>query len=149
MNGLVIKSPWIEYILKAPKTWALRGSRTNTRGRVALARARSGLIVGTCQIIDCIGPMTAEELRTEAAKQQVPVEGVASPPSGKVYAWVLSDVKPFAEPIPYIHPVGTVVWVKLGPENVPTRLNELEGEAQAQTVAPAEPPAPVSQPNAA
>ena len=157
MNGLVIKSPWMDRILETPSTWAIRGSRTNIRGRVALVRGRSGQIVGTCRIENCIGPMTLDELRAEADRQHVAVEVLSASP--KAYAWVLSDVKSMAEPIPYSHSAGSAVWVKLTPENVPARYSELETEApaapQLQIMLPVQaapvvtPPAPESQPEPA
>ncbi len=129
MNGLVIKSPSIERILQASRIWAVRGTRTRASGRIALVK-RSGQIVGTCSVMDCIGPMTPEELRADAAPQQVPVEMLMSSPGAKAFAWVLSDVKALAEPIPYTPATGAMMWVKLTPENVPNRYNELEGQAQ-------------------
>jgi hypothetical protein len=133
MNGLIIKSPWIERILEAPRTWAIRGTRTNTRGRVALIAGRSGPIVGTCEIVDCLGPMTLEELRAEAGKQQVPVEMLMSSPGAKSFAWILSEVKALAEPIPCSHATTSTMWMKLTPENVPSRYSELEDQMPAQT----------------
>ncbi len=129
MNGLVIKSPWIERILQTPRTWVIRGTRTNARGRVALIKGRAGQVVGTCEILDCIGPMTLDEVRAEADKQQVPVEVLMSAAGMKTFAWALSDVKALAEPIAYNHAGGSAVWVKLTPENVPGRYNELEADA--------------------
>ncbi|GAF99913.1 unnamed protein product, partial [marine sediment metagenome] len=29
------------------------------------------------------------------------------------YAWVLEKAKRYDEPIPYTHPLGAVIWVKL------------------------------------
>ena len=144
MNGLVIKSPWIDRILQTSCTWLLRGSRTSAHGQVALIKARSGLIVGTAKIVNCVGPMTPDELRAEAAKQQVAIEALAtSPTAAKAYAWVLSDIKPLAQPIAYKHPIGSVVWVKLTAENVPARYNELEATAPVAPVAtPVAPAAP-------
>ena len=137
MNGLVIKSPWMERILEAPKTWIIRGSRTSTRGRIALIKSRSSQIVGMCQIEDCIGPLTLDELKAQAELHRIPVETLTALPHTRTYAWVLSEVKVFVEPIAYKHPSGSVVWVKLTPENVPGRYGELEGQALPPT--PAEP----------
>lgn len=149
MNGLVIKSPWIDRILATPRTWAIRGSRTSTRGTIALIKGRAGQIVGTCRIENCMGPLTQDELRAQAALQQTPVEVLTSSSSAKAFAWILSDVKPFAEPIPYQHPTGSVVWVKLTPQNVPARYEELDAAAPAATPVEAAPAPAESAPAAA
>ena len=128
MNGLVIKSPWIERILQTPQTWAIRGISTNIRGRIALIQGRSGQIIGTCEIVDCIGPMTLEELKAEARRQQATVEILTATPGTRTFAWVLAGVKILAGPIPCAHAAGLKMWVKLTPENVPGRYAELEGE---------------------
>jgi len=129
MNGLVIKPLWIERIMNVSKVWAIRGTRTNTRGRIALVRGSAGQIVGTCEIVDCIGPMSPVELRAAAEKQQAPAEMLMASAGTKAFAWVLSDVKALAEPISYEPAAGSRIWVKLTPENVPNRYDELAGEA--------------------
>jgi hypothetical protein len=59
MRGLLIRSPWIEEILRGRKTWEIRGSNTNIRGRIGLIRSGSGLVVGTCDLVDVEGPLYA------------------------------------------------------------------------------------------
>jgi hypothetical protein len=68
MRGLLIRSPHIEKILRGEKIWEIRGSRTSVRGPIALIRSGSGEVVGTCEIVDCIGPLTDQELRRNASK---------------------------------------------------------------------------------
>ena len=68
MKALLIRSPHIEKILEGHKTWEIRGSRTNTREQVALVRSGSGLIIGVCDIADCIPILTDETLRKNARK---------------------------------------------------------------------------------
>ena len=58
MTGLIIRSPWIETILAGEKTWEIRSSNTNVRGPIARIRGGSGRVVGTCDLVDCIGPLT-------------------------------------------------------------------------------------------
>jgi hypothetical protein len=58
MNGLVIRSPWVDMILAGEKTSEIRGKKTSIRGTIALIRGGSGLIVGTCELIDVVGPLT-------------------------------------------------------------------------------------------
>jgi hypothetical protein len=132
MNGFVLKGASIEQILAGKKTWEIRSVPTRIRGTVALIKSGSGRIVATCRIADCMGPLTLEQLQANTEKHQIP--SLTELPTPKPYAWVLADVKPFAEPIPVVHSKGGT-WVTLTPENVPNRFNELE---PAQT--PAEQP---------
>lgn len=53
MKALIVKKPWIDYILDGIKTWEIRGSKTNIRGKIELIQSGSGLVVGCCEIIDC------------------------------------------------------------------------------------------------
>ncbi len=53
--GLLVREPYISFILAHQKRWEIRGTRTKHRGRLALIRSKSGLIVGECKIIDCEG----------------------------------------------------------------------------------------------
>jgi hypothetical protein len=55
-------------ILDGEKTWEIRGSRTSVRGQVALIASGSGTVVGVCDLVDCIGPLTAEEFRKNTKK---------------------------------------------------------------------------------
>ena len=52
MKALIIKKPWIDNILDGKKTWEIRGSKTNIRGQIELIQSGSGLVVGSCEIID-------------------------------------------------------------------------------------------------
>jgi hypothetical protein len=113
MNGLIIRVPWITHILTGRKSWEIRGSKTNIRGRIALIRSGSGLVVGTCDLVDCIGPLTLGELRGNASKAALPASTITKLPYPKTYAWVLKDAKKLRAAQRYEHPPGAVIWVKL------------------------------------
>lgn len=123
-RGLLIRSPWIERILQGSKCWEIRGSNTNVRGRIALIRSGSGKIVGTCDLMDVVGPLTLSELRENACKLGCIDEDPQSLPYEKTYAWVFKNPVPLEEPIPYKHPSGAIIWVKL-PE---LELNDCSGQ---------------------
>ncbi len=114
MRGLLIKSPWIELILSGHKTWELRGTNTKTRGEIALILCGSGLIVGSCELINVIGPLSLKEILENFPKHQVPLKDIQSTLKYKrTYAWVLGNPKQLKVSIPYAHPRGAVIWVKL------------------------------------
>ena len=114
IRGLLIKSPWIEYILQGRKIWEIRGSNTNIRGKIALIRSGSGLVVGTCELVDVNEPLTLPEMRRNVDMHGIPLKDLGR---GlyyeKTYAWVLKNAKTLKSPIPYKHPSGAVIWVKL------------------------------------
>ena len=112
MDGLLIREPWVNYILSGKKIWEIRGSATTKRGRIALIKSKSGLILGTADLVDCIY-LTPGEYRNSSGKHAVEYEDTAIYPYKKTYAWVFENPRAFKKPIPYKHPNGAVIWVKL------------------------------------
>ena len=113
MNGLIIRSPWVEMILDGQKTWEIRGRATHVRGPIALIRGGSGLVVGTCELVDVVGPFTLADLRDNAGKAGLQPGEPTALPYKTTYAWVLRNAKKFSSPRPYEHPSGAVIWVRL------------------------------------
>ena len=113
MRALIIKKPWLDKILAGTKTWEIWGSRTNIRGRIGLIESRSGTVVGLCEVIDCVGPLTAEEYRRNARRAgMLPAEANLGGYKN-TFAWVLANARRFKTPVPYRHPSGAVIWVAL------------------------------------
>ena len=46
MHGLIIREPWIGYILSGAKTWEMRTTPTLRRERIGLIRKGTGLVIG-------------------------------------------------------------------------------------------------------
>lgn len=113
MNGLVIRSPWVEMILDGRKIWEIRGRNTRVRGKIALIRSGSGLIVGTCQLVDVVGPLTRVEFRRNRRRAGLMEAQAKSLPYPTTYAWVLTDVRKYRRPRAFKFPAGAVVWVRL------------------------------------
>jgi hypothetical protein len=67
-RGLIVRQPHIDRILDGKKTWEIRGSKTAVEGRIALIQGGSGLIVGECEIVRVVGPLTLAQLRANAGK---------------------------------------------------------------------------------
>jgi hypothetical protein len=123
ISGLIIRSPYIDKILKGEKVWEIRGTSTKKRGSIALIKAGSKCVVGFCKIVDVIGPLTKEQFCKSFVYHQDDIEEVCNSglPYLNTFAWVLKDVQPLEKPIPYNHPAGAITWVKL-PEISPPYL---------------------------
>jgi hypothetical protein len=114
VKGLLVQTPWVDLILDGVKTWELRGSRTSVRGPIALIRSGSKTIVGTCELVDVLGPLSKSELLRTVEFHAVPVERLAAGSRyARTYAWVLRNPVRLARPVPYRHPPGAVIWVNL------------------------------------
>jgi len=113
-RGLVIKSPWTDLILKGKKTWEIRGSKTNIRGKIGIIESGTGTIVGTANLVDSLGPLSVREMNKHGKEHQLitPMKATEMP-YAKTYAWVMEDVVLFKKPKPYKHPMGAVIWVDL------------------------------------
>ena len=113
MRGLIIRSPFIDWILEGKKTWEIRGRDVSFRERIGLIRGGSGLVVGTCNLADVVGPLSLRELRDNASKLGITRSEISAKPYEKTYAWVLSNATNLKRPRPYVHPPGAIIWVRL------------------------------------
>jgi hypothetical protein len=104
MDAMLIRSPFIDEILAGTKTREFRGNATKKRGLVALVKSGTGTVVGACKITGVEGPLSAGPYR-------------------KTYGWIVEDAVQLERPVPYEHPYGAVIWVKL-PENVAGKVRK-------------------------
>jgi hypothetical protein len=110
MKSLIIKKQYLDKIFLGIKVWELRGSNTKIRGRIRLIESGSGLIIGEADLIDCVGPLSTQDLSDNFNKTQYDVNnGMIK--YKKTYAWVLANVHKYNKPIPYKHPQGAIIWV--------------------------------------
>ncbi len=114
--GLMIKRPWVDLIMSGKKTWEIRGSKTNKRGFIGLIPSKSGHVEGVARLVNVVGPLTLEQYQQHQPKHQIPQEHLTKLPYKKTYAWVLQDPKQLETPVPYVHPQGAVIWVRLSQE---------------------------------
>jgi ASCH domain len=116
LSGLLIRSPYIDWILAGSKTWEIRGSSTAKRGRIALIQSGTGTVIGVADLVDAVGPLTRRELATNARKLGLKKTGTLRPlPYRRTFAWVLKHARKLKTPIRYRHPSGCIIWVNLGP----------------------------------
>jgi hypothetical protein len=114
MNGLIIGVEPIEQILSGEKCWEMRGKFTHVRGRIALIKKGTKTIVGFADLIEVLGPLSLAQQRKHHRKHRpTPAEYANGQNYKETYAWVLTNIKRVAKPIPYQHPSGAVIWVKL------------------------------------
>ena len=127
MRAILIKSPWIDKILTREETWEIRGSRTKVRGPIALIRSGSGQIVGVAELVDCLGPLSLDEMLKNVRKHRV--EAARLKEHGlsynKTHAWVLNHAQRLGDPIPYKHPSGAIIWVDLDRAMTPRNQHRL------------------------
>jgi hypothetical protein len=115
MRALLIRRPWIDMILDGKKTWEIRGSRTSIQGQVGLIASRSGTVTGVCDLVECVGPLTADTFRKNAKKAGMRPSEATLGYYRQTYAWVLEKPRMLKRPVQYQHPAGAVIWVKLAP----------------------------------
>lgn len=114
MRGLIIKKKWLDLIFSGEKNWEIRGSNTNIRGKILLIESGSKNIVGECILESSIildKEMINRSYKNHRIKNTVNIEYL------KPHAWILRDSKKYNNPIPYTHPRGAVIWVKIGEIN--------------------------------
>ncbi len=110
MKALIIKKPWIDYILDGQKTWEIRGSNTKIRGEIELIQSGSGLVVGKCNLIDS-KELSLKEYQNNKDKHCVHDVNVL--PYKQTFAWIVKDARRYSVPKKYKHPNGAIIWVNL------------------------------------
>lgn len=115
MHGLIIREPWIGYILVGTKTWEMRTAPTKRRGRIALIRKGTGLVVGTAEIVESLPPLDAASLAATRDRHRIPANLDAEVLAARwIHPWVLHDVRRLARPVLAGQKSGQVIWVPLG-----------------------------------
>lgn len=109
-HGLQIRKEWLDQILAGTKTWEVRGSTTSRRGPIALIQSKSGLVVGTCDVVEAKGPLSLSELQESASLTGFRPDELYYQ---NTYAWVLRNARRLSNPISFRHPQGAVIWIKL------------------------------------
>ena len=110
MKALIIKKPWIDYILEGKKIWEIRGHSTKIRGEIELIQSGSGLVVGKCALVDCI-EVSLNDYQNN--KNNHCIINTEKMPYRKTFAWVINDAQRYSAPRKYKHPKGAMIWVNL------------------------------------
>ncbi|MFM9859054.1 ASCH domain-containing protein [Pseudoxanthobacter sp. M-2] len=114
---MIIDEPWMGLILRGEKTWEMRRTGCQIRGRIALIRKGSGQVVGTADVLGSLPEIaSAEEYGLAEDKHRIPPERQDRAFSdGWRTPWVLERALPLSQPVAYDHPSGAVIWVQLDP----------------------------------
>ncbi len=116
LPALLIQSPWIDKILARTKTWEMRGSRTTKRGRIGLIQSGSGTVIGLANLVNVVGPLTRAQFIANAKKiGPTRSEALGGLPYKRTFAWVVRNPRRLKNPVPYRHPYGAIIWVRLTP----------------------------------
>lgn len=107
---LIIKKKWLDLILSGKKVWEIRSKNTRIRGKIGLIESNSSNIIGECEITDS-KEISFDTYQNSTSKHCI--NDTTSKPYNRIYAWEIRNAKRFEKPIPYIHPLGAVIWVDL------------------------------------
>lgn len=113
-KGLIIRKEWLRKIFFEGKHWEMRSTATKQRGRIFLIEAGSGLIVGECYLSGC--HKLSEDMF--ASSHEAHKVDDLSLLKKWCYAWRLTKVKRYENPVPYVHPQGAVIWVNLNLDEI-------------------------------
>lgn len=110
-KGFIVKEHWGNLILDGVKPWEIRGTGTQIRGRVGVIFSGTGKIHGSVEVV---GSELLLEADFEMFRSHHHISGdFRDLPYKEPHIWHLKDAIRFAEPIPYLHPQGAVIWVNL------------------------------------
>lgn len=114
-RALIVDEPWISKILSGEKTWEMRSRATTIRGRIGLIRKGSGLIVGAVDIVEVLDFNQQRDILDRYTKEHCIDYSDKDHEFLQKYdiAWVLANAEKYTKPIPYKHPQGAVIWVKI------------------------------------
>ena len=65
--------------------------------------------MGLCELVDCFGPLTAEEFRTNTRKAGMVQARAILGGYVNTFGWVLANARRFKTPDPCKHPGGAVI----------------------------------------
>ena len=110
-DALIIKEKWLNLIFEGVKTWEIRGSNTTKRGKIYLIQSGSKQIFGECELHSS-HELDLHSFINNVDKHQI--HNCIKLPYKKTFAWELSNPVKYKKTIPYNHPKGAIIWVKIG-----------------------------------
>ena len=115
ISALVVKDPWASKIVAGEKTIELRTRKTRKVGeKIYIAKAGTKTLIGCATIEKCV-LMTIplfEETINQHCTSRCYYDKIHAK-NKKLYGWFLQDILKFDTLIPYDHPQGAQMWVKI------------------------------------
>ena len=109
-RALIIKKHWLDLILSGQKTWEMRSRATTITGWIGLIEQGSGLILGKAFLTAGWHRPSKQELIDNQHLHRVEDLDLIEK---WCYAWTIENAQKFEVPIPYLHPKGAVIWVRI------------------------------------
>lgn len=110
-KAFIVKEHWGKLILDGTKPWEIRGASTQIRGRVGVIFSGTSLIHGCVELVGS-SLLLKKDFEMFSENHRIP-GSFEDLPYVVPHIWYLKNAIRFAEPIPYIHPHGAVIWVNL------------------------------------
>ncbi|EPJ56202.1 MAG: hypothetical protein OFPI_00930 [Osedax symbiont Rs2] len=134
-HGLIVDTPWIDYLLAGKKQWEMRTTICKRRGPIALIKKGSKQVVGVAIVTGSVGPLSLEQLHSDISKHCVPSHIFEKSNYNWLHAWQLSAIQKLAVPVNYVHKNGAVIWVELNSEarNSLSKIHSSEAEIAVLT----------------
>ena len=115
-RAIIIKSPWIDYILQGLKCLEVRGSNTHVRGWVGVIKSGSGFVYGAVNINDSV-KLNEKNFNSLKSSHMLYKKDIDYNKLLDIYnnpwGWSIADHKKFKTPVPYTHKKGCVIWCKI------------------------------------
>lgn len=108
-KALIVNKHWLDKIFNEGKDWEMRTRRTSMRGKIGLIEKSTGMIVGETIIYGCSKSPISKDIKLINRHK---IEDLSLLDKWR-FAWYLRGSKRYKEPIPYNHPKGAVIWVKV------------------------------------
>jgi len=93
------------------RTNLTRASKTNIRGIIGIIESGSKKVFGIVELFHCI-ELDLRLFNEWRSRHRIQYD-FKELPYKKSYAWCLTNIKRFDEPIPYEHKQGCVIWVNI------------------------------------
>lgn len=108
-SALVVKEPWATLIITGEKTLEIRNMRTKKIGEeIYIAKAGSKTLIGKVIIEKC-SELSANQFNSLSHLHHASDYKTKK----KIWGWYLRDAVRFDSPVPYEHPQGAQIWVKI------------------------------------
>lgn len=113
-RALIVRQPYADLIMTGQKVLEMRSRHTNVRGRIGIIAAGSGEIFGSVELVNSWDYSGESGLKGIGGQTLHCVEPKDWHHLDKwCFGWELREPRLFDKPVPYVHPLGAVTWVRV------------------------------------